>query len=71
MTVQHYDWSAYHSNVRPNKIAIRDLSNNQTLTYKELDDRANKLEPLIYITIISLLLFYRIFMRVIIPLFLR
>ena len=43
MTVQHYDWSAYHSNVRPNKIAIRDLSNNQTLTYKELDDRANKL----------------------------
>ena len=43
MTVQHYDWSAYHSNVRPNKIAIRDLSNNKTLTYKELDDRANKL----------------------------
>ncbi len=36
MTVQHYDWSAYHSNVRPNKIAIRDLSNNQNLTYKEL-----------------------------------
>ena len=43
MTVQHYDWSAYHSNVRPNKIAIRDLSNNQNLTYKELDDRANQL----------------------------
>ena len=43
MTVEHYDWSAYHSNVRPNKIAIRDLSNNQTLTYKELDDRGNRM----------------------------
>ena len=40
MTVKHYDWSAYHSYVRPNKIAIRDLSANQSLTYKELDDRA-------------------------------
>ena len=43
MTVQHYDWSAYHSNVRPNKIAIRDLSSNRNLTYSELDTRSNKL----------------------------
>ena len=40
MSVKHYDWSAYHSYVRPNKIAIRDLSANQSVTYKELDDRA-------------------------------
>ena len=40
MSVKHYDWSAYHAYVRPNKIAIRDLSSNQLLTYKELDDRA-------------------------------
>ena len=43
MTVNHYDWSAYHANVRPNKIAIRDLSFNKELTYSELDVRANKL----------------------------
>ena len=40
MSVKHYDWSAYHAYVRPNKIAIRDISSNQILTYKELDDRA-------------------------------
>ena len=40
MSVKHYDWSAYHAYVRPTKIAIRDLSAKQTLTYKELDDRA-------------------------------
>ena len=43
MTVNYYDWSAYHANVRPNKIAIRDLSFNKELTYSELDVRANKL----------------------------
>ena len=40
MSVKHYDWSAYHAYVRPSKIAIRDLSAKQTLTYKELNDRA-------------------------------
>ena len=48
MTVQHYDWSAYHSNVRPNKIAIRDLSNNQNLTYKELDDLVDRVAIWLY-----------------------
>ena len=43
MTVNHYDWSAYHANVRPNKIAIRDLSINKELTYSELEIRSNKL----------------------------
>ena len=43
MTVKHYDWSAYHANVRPNKVAIRDLSSNKELTYSELNNRANKL----------------------------
>ena len=43
MTVKHYDWSAYHANVRPNKVAIRDLSANKELTYSELNIRANKL----------------------------
>nr|MCS5549732.1 AMP-binding protein [SAR86 cluster bacterium] len=43
MTVNYYDWSAYHANVRPNKIAIRDLSVNKELTYSELDIRSNKL----------------------------
>ena len=42
MTVKHYDWSAYHANVRPNKVAIRDLSTNKELTYLELNTRANK-----------------------------
>ena len=40
MSVKHYDWSAYHAYVRPDKVAIRDVSANQTLTYQELDDRA-------------------------------
>ena len=43
MTVNYYDWSAYHANVRPNKIAIRDLSINKELTYSELEIRSNKL----------------------------
>ena len=43
MTVKHYDWSAYHAKVRPNKVAIRDLSSNKELTYSELNIRANKL----------------------------
>ena len=43
MSVKHYDWSAYHAYVRPNKIAIRDLSYNQDLTYRSLDERACKL----------------------------
>ena len=43
MTINYYDWSAYHANVRPNKIAIRDLSINKELTYSELDIRSNKL----------------------------
>ena len=43
MTVKHYDWSAYNANVRPNKIAIRDLSTKKNLTYLELNNRANKL----------------------------
>ena len=43
MSVNHYDWSAYNSYVRPNKIAIRDLTSNKSLTYKELDDRASRL----------------------------
>ena len=43
MTVDYYDWSAYHANVRPNQIAIRDLSANKELTYSELDIRSNKL----------------------------
>ena len=43
MSVKHYDWSAYHAYVRPDKIAIRDVSAKQTLTYKELDERASLL----------------------------
>tara|TARA_Y100000813_G_C24156900_1_gene350117 strand:+ start:774 stop:2318 length:1545 start_codon:yes stop_codon:yes gene_type:complete len=43
MSVKHYDWSAYHAYVRPEKIAIRDVSAKQTLTYKELDERASLL----------------------------
>ena len=46
MTVKHYDWSAYHANVRPNKVAIRDLSSNKELTYSELNNRANNYETL-------------------------
>ena len=43
MSVKLYDWSAYHAYVRPEKIAIRDVSAKQTLTYKELDERASLL----------------------------
>ena len=43
MSVKHYDWSAYHAYVRPEKIAIRDVSAKQTLSYKELDERASLL----------------------------
>ncbi len=43
MAIKHYDWSAYHANVRPSKIAIKDLSAGKELTYLELDARANRL----------------------------
>ena len=43
MSVKHYDWSAYNAYVRPNKTAIRDLTSNKTLTYKDLDERASRL----------------------------
>ena len=38
MSVKHYDWSAYNAYVRPNKIAIRDLTSNKTLTYRIVEE---------------------------------
>ena len=43
MPIKHYDWSAYHANVRPHKVAIKDLSAKKELTFLDLDRRANKL----------------------------
>jgi fatty-acyl-CoA synthase len=43
MAIKHYDWSAYHANVRPNKVAIKNVSAKKDITYLELDRRANRL----------------------------
>ncbi len=40
MDVKHYDWTAYHAGIRPNKTAIVDLDTGAETTYGELDDRA-------------------------------
>ena len=43
MDVKHYDWTAYHAGIRPNKKAIIDLDTGLATTYGELDDRAARL----------------------------
>ncbi len=40
MDVKHYDWTAYHASIRPNKKAIVDLDTGAETTYGELNDRA-------------------------------
>ena len=40
MSVKHYDWTAYHAGIRPNKIAMIDLDTGIETTYGELDTRA-------------------------------
>jgi fatty-acyl-CoA synthase len=41
MAVKHYDWTAHHADMRPEKIAIKDLDTGAALTYAELDQRAD------------------------------
>ena len=41
MAVKYYDWTAHHADMRPEKIAIKDLDTGAALTYAELDQRAN------------------------------
>jgi fatty-acyl-CoA synthase len=43
MSVKYYDWTAYHANMRGNKVAIIDLDTNNELTYARLDQRAERL----------------------------
>ena len=43
MSVKYYDWTAYHSNMRGNKVAIIDLDTRNELTYSQLDQRAERL----------------------------
>ena len=43
MTVKYYDWAAYHADVRGDKVAIVDLDTHEQVTYRDLDDRANRL----------------------------
>ena len=41
MAVKYYDWTAHHADMRPAKIAIKDLDTGAAITYAELDQRAN------------------------------
>ena len=43
MNVKYYDWSAHHAQVRPDQVAIVDLDTQLQLTYRELNDRADRL----------------------------
>ena len=43
MSVKHYDWTEHQANIRPNKIAIKDLDTGSELSYGQLDLRAHKL----------------------------
>jgi len=43
MSVKYYDWTAYHANMRGNKVAIIDLDTQNELTYAQLDQRAERL----------------------------
>jgi fatty-acyl-CoA synthase len=43
MSVKYYDWAAYHADVRGDKVAIVDLDTQEQVTYRDLDDRANRL----------------------------
>lgn len=43
MSTKYYDWMEYQSNFRPNKIAIKEISNGRETTYKELNDRSKSL----------------------------
>lgn len=40
MSVKYYDWTAYHAQVRGEKIAIIDLDTQEEVSYQELDQRA-------------------------------
>ena len=41
MAVRYYDWTAHHSYMRGDSVAISDLDTGVELTYKELDRRAS------------------------------
>ena len=43
MPVPYYDWTEHNANIRPDKVAILDSDNQQTLTYNQLNTRANQL----------------------------
>lgn len=43
MAVKYYDWLDQHETVRPEKIAIRDLDTNQSMSYRELNQRSKRL----------------------------
>jgi fatty-acyl-CoA synthase len=43
MAVTYYDWTEHNASIRPDKVAILDSDTQQTLTYKQLNTRANKL----------------------------
>jgi fatty-acyl-CoA synthase len=41
--IRHYDWMAHHAALRPNNVAIKDLASARSLTYRDLDARAEQL----------------------------
>jgi fatty-acyl-CoA synthase len=43
MAVTYYDWTEHNASIRPDKVAILDSDTQQTLTYKQLNTRANQL----------------------------
>jgi fatty-acyl-CoA synthase len=43
MTVPVYDWIAYHASIRGDKIAMEDLATGRSFTYREFDQRVDRL----------------------------
>ena len=53
MSLMHFDWATHQAQMRPNKIAIKDYTLKEEISYLELNAKASKianyLESRIYI----------------------
>ena len=43
MSLTHFDWAAHQAQMRPNKVAIKDYTLNEEISYFELNSRASKI----------------------------
>ena len=43
MSIIHFDWAEHQAQMRPNKIAIKDYTLNEEVSYSELNSKASKI----------------------------